>query len=248
MKDHEIRRITNKTDIDNLGRTFRKQAKKITGVPDALKDNWWESDIADIAAAFDMIKSRDEAVFKELKRWCQKEYDRFNCGWHENERIVVVRIESGMNSYTRRFKYMRAALELMKLGNAMKCPFIAKHRLHIPKKKGQIAKPDAISFDHCIPQCNGIGAVNSPIMFCSREANQKRGNLKLEIWLTFAPEILGYADEIATFRRGLNKQAKAKTTPIKNVVIDASKDFPTTREVPSRKAQMHMPELAVRHA
>lgn len=207
MFKFQIIEINTKDSLTLIGRQFRDEAFLIHGL-ETLSDQWWEQPIEDIAAAYKMLIGYNGALLKRLSNWRQKKYANFNPGWCCCDTAFILKITYKPNVYLNRFRFMRAAIELMKLGNTGEpsCPILPQHKLQFPTDAPGQKKKNAISFDHCVPQSSGLGATNCPICFCSLEANQMKGHTPWHIWLAFRDSIKDYARQVQSAKARLESK------------------------------------------
>jgi hypothetical protein len=177
-----IEPVTSPLLLKFIGRKFQTEAERING-KNTLCDDWYEKPIGNYAEAYDMLKGRNELVLWQLRRWYKNitKKAEFNPGWYTADSIYIVACNYKASLYLPRLRFMRLAIELLKLGARPQCP---REKLHLSFPETADALPkDALSIDHCMPITSGFNKTDSPISLCSWESNHTRGDIPWPVWI-----------------------------------------------------------------
>lgn len=168
--------------LQYTARQFQTEAEAIRG-KGTLRDGWIEKPISNYAEAYNLFHGKSELIHWLLQRWHKNRTKKaeFNPGLCTKDSIHILAFCYKQSEYLSRLKYMRFALELLKLGDEPRCPRTGE-LLKFPETPAAL-HPNAISIDHCLPMTSGFRKTQSPISICSWASNQTRGDLPWPVWM-----------------------------------------------------------------
>lgn len=207
-----IEPVSNQQLLRFTAKQIQREAEDIHG-KETLCNEWIEKPINDYAEAYNLLAGRSELVHWQLQRWHQNltKKAEFNPGRCTKESIHIIAFCHKQSEYLRRLKFMRFAIELLKLGDEPKCSRTGE-RLCFPVDPSS-HRPNAISIDHCMPATSGFRRTQSPISICSLESNQTRGDLPWPVWTGCPYDLKRYENECDAARRCLKQYAPNRKSP-----------------------------------